>query len=72
MLHYNSKEHVLEFLSQRTKQGYNNKRSRTELNKPWSLEGAVTAPMVTVVYKMADIAMLRLHHKQDKNRKYLS
>lgn len=61
MLHYNSKEHVLEFLSQRTKQGYNNKRSRTELNKPWSLEGAVTAPMVTVVYKMADIAMLRLH-----------
>lgn len=61
MLHYNSKEHVLEFLSQRTKQGYNNKRSRTELNKPWSLEGAVTAPMVTVVYKMADIAMLILH-----------
>lgn len=61
MLHYNSKEHVLEFLSQRTKQGYNNKRSRTVLNKPWSLEGAVTAPMVTVVYKMADIAMLRLH-----------
>lgn len=61
MLHYNSTEQVLEFLSQRTKQGYNNKRSRTELNKPWSLEGAVTVPMVTVVYKMADIAMLRLH-----------